>query len=605
MLIVLLNWIYVFVTCFIVGNFVLLRIMKNRKCDVSSKIVAGMAVITAYAGYFSLFLGVGVCANIVLCVCCVLLLIVDKKYYTTGIKTLLLLLGQKRKVKDYLYTVISIVVALMVVIFTASGRFAYDTGLYHAQSIRWIEEFGVVKGLAYMQTRLGFNSSYFCLCALYSFSDISNSLHTLSGFLGTLVMLHAINGIKKHFRFFYLAPFAYFVITAFEIISPTTDFATIWFVLFLFTKWVELIIENQGIREFDYESMQPAPADDIYEIRPFTYLCVFAVFLLTIKLSAAFLVLLAVKPAVDLIRKKRFKDIILLIVSALILIIPYFVRNVIITGWLIYPLPGIDLFNFDWKIPLSGVEYEADEIVVWARYTKDAKLINQSFGEWVPVWWREQGSGNRWLTLSMLLGIVLFIIKLFMSFALKISLYIRKKHGEFVIVSPNMRFYNEMTYFECAVLLNIAFWFIKAPSNRFGYGYILFLPLLLLTDVGYAFETEIFKEKISNMIRLFFSACCCFVVLVTMLKGLGYFAISDIDVIRNTEIEDYIVCQKDYEKCDYSTKEWEGMNLSFPNEEGAQIWYDAFPAILYESNLDGIERRGPKIRDGFRLLKEN
>ena len=41
-----------------------------------------------------------------------------------------------------------------------------DTGLYHAQAIRWIEEYGVVCGLGNLHSRFAYNSAAFALCAL-------------------------------------------------------------------------------------------------------------------------------------------------------------------------------------------------------------------------------------------------------------------------------------------------------------------------------------------------------------------------------------------------------------------------------------------------------
>ena len=42
---------------------------------------------------------------------------------------------------------------LIWIYFTSKGIMHYDSDLYHAQSIRWIEEYGVVKGLGNLQVR--------------------------------------------------------------------------------------------------------------------------------------------------------------------------------------------------------------------------------------------------------------------------------------------------------------------------------------------------------------------------------------------------------------------------------------------------------------------
>ncbi|MHB1482728.1 MAG: LIC_10190 family membrane protein, partial [Bellilinea sp.] len=45
-----------------------------------------------------------------------------------------------------------------------------DTGIYHAQAIRWIETFPAVPGLGNLHTRFAYNSSWLVLNALFSLS---------------------------------------------------------------------------------------------------------------------------------------------------------------------------------------------------------------------------------------------------------------------------------------------------------------------------------------------------------------------------------------------------------------------------------------------------
>ena len=77
---------------------------------------------------------------------------------------------------------------------TSRGYLHYDTSLYHAQSIRWIEEYGVVPGLASLQLRYGYNSSAFAMTALYSFRDfVGQSLHTTAGFFALVGAIQVVD----------------------------------------------------------------------------------------------------------------------------------------------------------------------------------------------------------------------------------------------------------------------------------------------------------------------------------------------------------------------------------------------------------------------------
>ncbi len=567
MLVVLLNWIYIIVTMFVVGYFLLKRgaVLVGFRKPVSeiSCIIFGMSVLTAYAGYFSIFYRVGLLANVLLLLACAAFVWLDRADYA--------LLFRRLKGNFRLWQwIIFVLIVLISLLFTAYGKFAYDTGLYHAQSIRWIEEYGVVKGLAYMQTRLAFNSAYFCLCALYSFHDLGQSLHTLSGFIAAFTMVYAaagffscLNNKRKLItagNFVRLAPFIYFVVICQELISPTTDFITIYLIIWLSIRWIELLEDQER------------------EIAPYAFLCVIAVFLVSIKLSVGVLALLVIKPAFELIREKRVKEIFCYLILGIVLILPYFIRNVLISGWLVYPFAGIDLFSADWRVPASDVRYEADEITVWARYTKDAKLINQTIFEWFPVWWQEQGRENRYLSLAAFFACGLEMVRLLKAF---IS-FIRKKTVEG----------SEYLYFEVIFLISFLFWLLSAPSNRFGYSYLIVLPLLVIGGM-------LSQQKKGTVLIIKYAASA--VVTGTMVMGLFLFLREDLYYLKDHASTEFLVKQKDYPTVETGSNDFEGLTVYYPLEEGAQIWYHAFPAILYEGNLESIERRGDSVRDGFRL----
>lgn len=64
------------------------------------------------------------------------------------------------------------------------------------------------------------------------------------------------------------------------------------------------------------------------------------------------LVILALYPAVCLIRSKEWKKIGIYLLCGCVVLAPWLVRNVLISGWLIYPFAAIDLFSVDWKFLL-------------------------------------------------------------------------------------------------------------------------------------------------------------------------------------------------------------------------------------------------------------
>ncbi len=623
---VILNWSYILITSFLIGSFVLdkIRTITGNKVNTDtgikdikagSCIACGICVLTAYAGYFSLIAGVGLSANVFLVAACILIIVCKRSTVRDILRNSLFPvadahdsspLGRRENavVSGVIHTAFAVLIIIVCAYFTSCGRFAYDTGTYHAQSIHWIESFGVVKGLAHMQTRLGFNSSYFCLCALYSMHFLGRSMHTVSGFLAVFVMLYSLNGWFGHFvksegsgimnkglrvsDFLYPVPFIYFIITAVEIISPSTDHGVIWLIIWLCIRWVEMI-EEEAENGTAYKDMEG-----------YALLCVMAVFLVSVKLSVGVLALLVIKPAVTLIREKKIRAISAYIVMGLILILPYFIRNIIISGWLVYPMPSVDLFGVDWKVPVEGARHEADEIVVWARYTKDTALIDQKINEWFPVWWSEQGAANRYLSKTSFTGAAIMAGIMVVSCVYGLRMRLTSKNAGQLSGTEGMSQYWNYVYFGTILLVSYGFFMLSAPSNRFGYGYILLLPLFSAGVITFLL-TNLIKRNSKVMYKWCIGLTVLVFVCFDMLKGIYMFASDDAHYFLDIGIDGALIVQKDYPEAKSVRREWEGITIYYPETDGEQIWYHDFPAILYGSNLDGIERRGNKIRDGFRL----
>ena len=84
MIITALNWIYIFLTAYIIGFFLIPRLSKligaggeinPNWCD---NVVAGIVTATVYAEAFSLFYKVGLVANLIMILCCALFVFIDR-----------------------------------------------------------------------------------------------------------------------------------------------------------------------------------------------------------------------------------------------------------------------------------------------------------------------------------------------------------------------------------------------------------------------------------------------------------------------------------------------------------------------------------------------
>ena len=136
---------------------------------------------------------------------------------------------------------------------TSRGIIHYDTGLYHAQSIRWLEEYGVVKGLGNLHCRLAYNSSSFALSALYSMSFLGGqSYHCCAGFLAfilAVICLRIIDSIRNGRLctgdFARVMCIYYLVIIFDEMVSPASDYFMVLTAFYIVIRWLDLLEQQE------------------------------------------------------------------------------------------------------------------------------------------------------------------------------------------------------------------------------------------------------------------------------------------------------------------------------------------------------------------------
>ena len=232
--------------------------------------------------------------------------------------------------------------------------------MYHAQSIRWLEEYGVVPGLANLHERFAYNSSFFALSALYSMKFVlQESMHTMNGFIAIVLSLTCIPIAQSWKRkYFVLSDYArigaiyYLTVITNEVVSPCSDYSVMMILFFIVIKWLDLLRDKEK------------------EIAPYALLCVIGVYAITLKLTAGLILILVLKPAYMLLKEKKVKQILIYLGIGLLVAIPWFARTIIISGWLLYPFTGIDLFEVDWKLDKALVEADAMQIKVWDVFKK-------------------------------------------------------------------------------------------------------------------------------------------------------------------------------------------------------------------------------------------
>ena len=310
--------------------------------------LAGIAAVTVYAQIWSLFGGVGIAANVCMCICLVLMGI----YYRRDICGILECIVRDLK-SDRLPVIVSLLLIIVMAYGASHGLMHYDTGLYHAQAIRWIEEYGSVPGLANLHTRLGYNSSAFCLNALYSFAFTGQSYHVTGAFCALLLALECAyrpvrdrggllcaSGLARVMGIYYL------LIIFDEMVSPASDYYMVCMGFILVIRWMDSV------------EMYKSETGRDEALARMSMLAVFTSFILTVKLSGAVFVLLAVLPGYRLLREHREREFAYCVGAGVVTVLPYLARNIVLSGWLLYPSTVLGIFDTDWRVPRDTASYD-------------------------------------------------------------------------------------------------------------------------------------------------------------------------------------------------------------------------------------------------------
>lgn len=597
MLSVIFIWLYIGITTFIIGYGVLRVITRHLPYYIQNAdayFMCGLVCVTVYAQFFSLFAGVGLLANVILCVLCVLTVLVDRKAFAAAVRRFFF--GGKQAENGG-----AAVLFLLFAYGTSRGMIHYDTGLYHAQSIRWIEEYGVVKGLGNLHCRLAYNSSSFALSALYSMAFLGGqSYHCTAGWLAFLLAVVCLRTGKSlragrlRTSDFARVMCVYYLVNIFdEMISPASDYFMVLVAFYIVIRWLDL--SESGERA----------------ILPYGLLCVLGVFLMTVKLSAALILLLTVYPACRLLRERRWGETGVYLGLGIVTALPFFIRNVVISGWLVYPFTQIDWFDVAWKIPKGLADYDAREIQVWGRGYTDVAQFDRPMREWLPGWLRALPGSDKLLTLAAAAAVAALLVQ-----AVYLALRWGKGRSAASAVSaasakdgvmPAALFIVQGT-----AAASFVFWLCTSPLIRYGCVWVyltsavvfggIYEGVMYFSGEGKAVADSGARnrqrgEKAQGGRGWRFAAgrvVSAFVILILVYKG---FALAR--EIAGSYVNDYWLVQKDYENYETRPYEIEGLTFYCP-VEGDQAGYDSFPSSPQEAEIALL---GEGISDGFRAVE--
>ncbi|NMC53146.1 MAG: hypothetical protein GYA48_05880 [Chloroflexi bacterium] len=434
-----------------------------------------------------------------------------------------------------------------------------DTGIYHAQAIRWIESFAAVPGLGNLHGRFAFNSSWLVANALFSFAFLGlQSFHLLPAALVFITVWLFAGGLAGWLRGeatpanilkAVLLPLVFYILGA-EISSPGTDLPVILLAWVLASGW----LERRG---------QPGSLD--------VALFALSVFAMTLKLSAAPLMVFAL---LIFIRGMRDKAAVggWIVMGALVLA-PWLARNIIYSGYPVYPVPGVPGLGFDWQIPRTDVVAEQRAVLAWGRLPRldREEVLAMPLAQWLRMWYQDVTLNRRLILFAAAAAPLLMGGEYAWA-----SITRRKDRDEISALLP----------LAALVYLGFIYWLLTAPDFRFGYGYLIVLfALPLIYPLG-----VLSKVKIKGLTPM---------PVLAALAIAGYQALFLAQSFEAKSFNQRLIMPLAYrvlpsEPCGIVN----GTVLCAAEEAWTECWYAPFPCIPQPH--PAVERRGDDWGDGFR-----
>ena len=536
--------------------FLILGISASKCTKLTFSIIdtllTGMVIANTLTSIISLFSAINLSVFIgfiILCSCLCFYIKQELKHF--------LLVFKSNKYSIY-WSLPFIIIATLVAIGPITN---YDTGLYHLQAINWIETYKVVPGLANIHGRFGFNPNCFTLSALTSFKAIFNEgIYSLNYtiliiciiyYINKLVVLYFQKGVS--FLLLFYAIILYTILGGYrDLTSPSPDFIVLCLPLYVISRLIEINIEKKYIILKDYI--------------PLLLICVY---ILTVKLST--LPILIIFIYIIFSSKLTLKRSINLSILVVLIALPWLVRNIIISGWLIYPAAVIDIFNPDWKVPIEQVINEKNAVTGWARnpgehYLEAAKM---NIHEWFPIWWDNQD-----VTLKRYL-LVCLLLPIFSTFT---YFFIKKQIPKTALIIVLTGF------------LGSIFWFNMAPTLRFGESFLLIAALsplifLIFSKPYYGF----IKHKLGFLVIIFFLAFTFQKNALKLnyneiLKNVVYLSHNPVFIDKPTDLT-------------FFSKQFHGFSVNVPST-GDRCFDCPLPCTPYPDT--NLVLRGATFKDGFK-----
>ena len=195
MLLIAISWIYILFTTINLG-FGFDKIMNLKNKDFVTTSILGLFSVTILASIWAIFGRIHFEFHIVLAVLNIFCILKFRNEITNLYQSFL---SEFKQLKNSL-KVILIIISVLIIAQCASVPFVIDNESYYIQTIKWLNEYGFVKGLANLHLFYGQTSGWHITQSVFNFSFLYNKFNDLSGFCLLLGNIFAIQKLNEYYK---------------------------------------------------------------------------------------------------------------------------------------------------------------------------------------------------------------------------------------------------------------------------------------------------------------------------------------------------------------------------------------------------------------------
>ena len=440
MILVLISWIYILFTTVTLGLF--LNYTAKLKCNnIITISFIGFITATIFGSFWAIFGRINIEFHIFLIL---INFILGVKYKSDLINTFRSIIEQivelSKSIKIFLF-----ILTILIAAKCSSFSNYIDNETYYIQTIKWLNEYGFVKGLVNLHIFLGQTSGWHIAQSVFSFSFLHQDLNDINGLCLLLFNIFALIKLNSFWQnknplFLIIGLLPITNIFLFQFIGiPSPDLAVYLLSSLLFYYF---------IKHFNN-----------IETGSYNLIFIFSIFIVYIKISSLPILLLPLI-LLALNFKKLYLNIYISYIFGILVFGLFIIKNLIITGYPFFPSQIFkDVIYFDYKLPIELFNFSFNSARLYGSTVLKSEFesmnVFQIFIKWLI-----------YSKIDSIFNILIILSILITPYFLKN--YLNKKSYWILYV---------------VFLFQLIFLFLTSPQYRFILNFVIIFDLIIISGL--------------------------------------------------------------------------------------------------------------------------